>query len=163
MKKIILHCDIKRKMDPAPEVNKSSASKFCAVAPNIFSIIITVFFCHTKMCTSSNAPSRKHQVTQRFTGHFKLWAFRMKIASCHLFARKIWMWFIDFWKICGHLSHTFHTFHLYRLGKKSLYTKHCVSHTDNTTKFPDLQLTNMHSHRHCCHTATVHCSVCCAV
>jgi hypothetical protein len=42
---------------------------FCKVAHNIFCVIIAVFPLHTKMCTSSHAPSIKRQMTMKFTGH----------------------------------------------------------------------------------------------
>jgi len=44
-------------------------TEFCTVAPNTISIIIAVFDLCTRMCISSYAPSRKHQVTLRFTSH----------------------------------------------------------------------------------------------
>jgi len=44
-------------------------TKFCTVAPNIFSIIIVVFFIvHTKLCNCLHAPTRKHHMLVRFTG-----------------------------------------------------------------------------------------------
>jgi len=41
------------------------ATKFCTVAPNMFStdLIIAVHTLHTKICTSSHAPSRRYQQT----------------------------------------------------------------------------------------------------
>lgn len=57
---------------PMPGVCKSQmpgqqTNELCTVALNIFSAIIAVFSVHTK--SSPHAPSRKHQIKVRFTGH----------------------------------------------------------------------------------------------
>jgi len=42
------------------------------LAPNIFSIIIAVFFLHTRMTISSHAPSRKRHLTDMLAGHSRI-------------------------------------------------------------------------------------------
>jgi len=52
-----------------PRHQVTQMTKFCTAAPKTISIIIAVFDLCTRMCISSYAPSRKHQVTLRFTSH----------------------------------------------------------------------------------------------
>ena len=52
-----------------PTHQVTQMTKFCTVAPNTISIITAVFNLCTRMCISSYAPSRTHQVALRFTGH----------------------------------------------------------------------------------------------
>jgi len=52
-----------------PRHQLTQMTKFCTVAPNTISIITAVFDLCTRMCISSYAPSRNHQITFRFTGH----------------------------------------------------------------------------------------------
>ena len=47
-------------------------SKFCTLAPNIFGIIISIFFLYVQKCVSFIAPIRHCQVMVRFTGHSRI-------------------------------------------------------------------------------------------
>lgn len=55
------------------------ATKFCAVVPNIFSVIIAVFSLRPvyEICTSSHAASGKHEITGSQVTP-KLWIFSMQ-------------------------------------------------------------------------------------
>jgi hypothetical protein len=59
-------------------------------APNCFSIIIAIFFLHTKVRISLNAPST--QVTP------ELPVLSTELALCHLLVLRIWWWLLDFLK-----------------------------------------------------------------
>jgi hypothetical protein len=64
-----------------------NATKLCTVVPNIFSIITLVFFSHKNACQFTCAPSTKHQITLKFTGHPgsqftpELWILSMELDS----------------------------------------------------------------------------------
>lgn len=60
------------------------ATKFCPVAPNIYGIIIAVFFLDAKMCITSHAPSGKRQVTVRLKVVSGFWAFNLELDSYRL-------------------------------------------------------------------------------
>ena len=47
-------------------------TKFCMMAHHTFSTIIAVFPLRTRTCISSQATSRKHNVTVMFTGHSRI-------------------------------------------------------------------------------------------
>jgi hypothetical protein len=92
-KKIIPHYDMKRKIDPAPGVNKSWASKFCAVAPYIFSISIAVLFPFCKKmsqftCIKQKAPCNRqvHRSLQnlgpQYETYFMSLFLHVKFGSC---------------------------------------------------------------------------------
>jgi hypothetical protein len=55
-----------------PEVQEFLAAKFCTVAPNNFSMILSFLFLDTNICITSHASSRKCEITMRFTGHSRI-------------------------------------------------------------------------------------------
>jgi hypothetical protein len=89
----------------------ASAIKFCMVASNIFSIIITAFFIFylfifffplTKVCNSSHAPSRKCWLTCSQVIP-ELWVLWMELSHVTFFILTTLRWLLDVWKSYGPL------------------------------------------------------------
>jgi len=57
-------------------------TKFCTMAASTFSIILAVSTLRKKICFSSHALTRKHQITVTFTDHFRSCVLCMEHASC---------------------------------------------------------------------------------
>jgi len=60
--------------------------KYCKVAPNILIVdLLLQIFPYTQICTSSHAPSRKHQVTPTFKDHPRILCPQYGICSMSTF------------------------------------------------------------------------------
>jgi len=83
-------------------LHKFLKTKFCSVAPNISGILAACFHSHTIIYVISHVPSKKRQITVRFTGRNKLWVLKMVLSSCHPSSpQSSWKVSLDFWKIFG--------------------------------------------------------------
>jgi hypothetical protein len=78
-------------------------TKFWAVLPNIFCIIIAVFSLHSKMCIISHTPSRKHQITEVYWTLQNSGSSVRKLLCLTLLVPRFWRWLLEFWKIFGSL------------------------------------------------------------